>query len=356
MSRPFRSSLALLSALTAATMITACGGASGSDSAQSGKSSTGSGSWQSVVDQANKEGQVVLYSTRSDADNTELLNGFMKKYPGIHAQAVRLVGGALVSKVDQELQAGQPQADVLIHSERQWSDEKAKDGALVEPSGPALSIWSGADQYYKNGVVVASAEPWVMAYNTNLVKSRPQDWDSLLNDSSYKGKVGLNEVSGLTVGIWYQFVEDKKSGYFEKLAALKPKIYPNSAPLTQALGSGELAWAPYSLPSTVEPLKAQGAPIDWVVPDSGTWALERDAMALKKAPHQAAAKVLLDFIMSNEGQTLLNGKNRGFSYAPGADVPDQLKVDKSKVAVLDYSKYPDSLTQKWQQKVGQLYH
>ena len=229
------------------------------------------------------------------------------------------------------------------------------EGRLVKPFGPSLALWKGAEKWWQSGSVQVTAEPWVIGYNTRLVKQRPADWDSLLGAMEHKGRVGLNEVTGLTVGVWYDFIEKRKPGYFEKLAALSPRIYPNSAPLTAGLTSGEIAWAPYSLASTIEPVKAKGAPVDWVLPASGTWAIERSAMIFKEAPHPAAALVLLDFMMSQEGQQAINTNRTGYSVAPGVKVANGIDVDLKQVASIDYGAYSDADTKRWQARVDQLY-
>lgn len=311
--------------------------------------------WDDVVKAANSQGQVLIYSTRADADNNRMLEAFMKRYPQIKARALRLVGGAMVARVDQELRAGALQADIVLHAEHHWAAQKSAEGRLVKAFGPALALWKGAEKHYQSGSVQVTAEPWVIGYNTRLVKQRPTDWDSLLGNLEHKGRVGLNEVTGLTVGVWYDFIERRKPGYFEKLAALAPKIYPNSAPLTAGLTSGEIAWAPYSLASTIEPVKAKGAPVDWVFPSSGTWAIERSAMIFKEAPHPAAALVLLDYMMSAEGQQVINTNRTGYSVAPGVRVQNGIDVDLKQVASIDYGNYSDADTKRWQARVDQLF-
>jgi iron(III) transport system substrate-binding protein len=311
--------------------------------------------WDSVVKAANAEGQVLLYSTKADADNSLLLDAFMKKYPGIKAKALRLVGGAMVTKVDQELQSGALVADVILHAEHQWAIPKAKAGRFLIPNGPSVSLWKGAEKYYAQGLVQITAEPWVIGYNTKVVKDRPADWDTLLKDEKFRGRIGLNEVSGLTVAVWYDFIEKKKPGYFEELAKLKPQVYPNSAPLTAGLSSGEIAWAPYSLASTIEPMKAKGAPVDYVFPASGTWSIIRSAMIFKEVPHPNAARVLLDFMMSQEGQQVLNTNRAGYSVAPGVKITGGIDVDLKKITDIDYTAFDEGFTKSWQNKVDQLF-
>jgi iron(III) transport system substrate-binding protein len=157
------------------------------------------------------------------------------------------------------------------------------------------------------------------------------------------------------VAVWFDFIEKRIPDYFPRLAKLKPQIYPNSAPLTAALTSGEIAWAPYSLASSIEPLKAKGAPIDYVFPKNGTWAIERSAMIFKEAPHPYAARVLLDYMMSQDGQQILNTDRAGYTVAPGVKLTGAIEVDLNKVASIDYTSYDKNFTRNWQNKVDQLF-
>ena len=317
----------------------------------------GGAGWNQVLAEAKKEGEVLMYSTRADADNARLLAGFTKKYPDIKANSIRLIGNRMNERIDQEMKAGVPTGDLMIFTDPQWMAEKVKAGALVAPCGPSVPLWQNAQKFYPaKELVPVVNEPWVLAYNTNLIKNKPKDWQDLLADKSLQGKVGLNEVSGLTVAIWAEIVESRAgAGYFDKIAPFKPRIYPNSAPLTQGIIAGEVAWSPYSLPSTIEPLRAKGAPIEWIVPNGGTFLLQRFALVLKVAPHPAAAMVLLDYTMSAEGQNLINGNRQGLTVAPGVKLDTELKVDLSKVAVVDQTKYGEETLNKWTQKFNQLY-
>ncbi len=317
----------------------------------------GASGWAEIVSEANSEGQLLMYSTRSDADNTKLLAGFMEKYPGIKAQAIRLVGNKMNERINQELKAGVPTADLLVFSDQIWMAEKLKEGALEKPCGPSAALWAGAGKLYPNPELVPIAnEPWVMAYNTNLVKPAPRDWGDLINRDEFVGRVGLNEVSGLTVAIWAETIDRLAGGgYFAKLAKLKPRIYPNSAPLTQGMAAGEIAWAPYSLASTIEPLKAKGAPIEWLIPNGGTFLLQRNAIMLKVAPHPAAGMLLFDYAMSAEGQGLINGSKRGVAVAPGIQLEDDLDVDLNKIHVVDSKPYGADTVTKWRSNWDSFY-
>ena len=317
----------------------------------------GGAGWNQIVELAKKEGEVLMYSTRAESDNNRMMAGFEKKYPEIKARSIRLIGNRIIERIDQELKAGVPTGDLLLFADQHWMADKLKAGALMAPCGPSTRLWQKAEKFYPDKELVpVGNEPWVLAYNTNLIKNKPKDWNDLLADKSLVGKVGLNEVNGLTVAIWSDYVEKRAgAGYFDRLAEFKPRIYPNSAPLTQSIIAGEIAWSPYSLPSSIEPLRAKGAPIEWIVPSGGTFMLQRFALALKAAPHPAAALLLLEYSMSPEGQDIINGNKQGLTVAPGIKLDTELKVDLSKVSVVDQTKYETSILNTWTQKYNKLY-
>jgi len=59
-----------------------------------------------VVEGAKKEGALVFYTTMDIQNSKPLLDAFMKKYPFIKGDLVRLGGTAMVSRIVTEAQAG----------------------------------------------------------------------------------------------------------------------------------------------------------------------------------------------------------------------------------------------------------
>jgi iron(III) transport system substrate-binding protein len=65
------------------------------------------------VEAAEKEGQLVLYSTDPETNMAQYLGDFHKIFPQIATNYVRLQAGALYAKVNAERQAKQYLADVM---------------------------------------------------------------------------------------------------------------------------------------------------------------------------------------------------------------------------------------------------
>lgn len=70
--------------------------------------------------------------------------------------------------------------------------------------------------------------------------------------------------------------------------------------------SGEAAIQVAADPSSIEPLKARGGPADWGTPDPVIWT-GRSASIPRRAPHPAAAKLFLDFLLSPAVQARMDG-------------------------------------------------
>jgi iron(III) transport system substrate-binding protein len=119
---------------------------------------------------------------------------------------------------------------------------------------------------------------------------------------------------------WYLWLEKTYGkGIIEKFAAMKPKIYSSSLTAAQAVASGEIIGAPQTAGSTTLELKDKGAPVEYKLANKGkNWNAAYIGMILKKAPHPAAAQLLADFIVTPEGQALVDkGLGSAYPKVPG---------------------------------------
>src|SRR5215467_16116535 len=67
-----------------------------------------------IIEGAKKEGALVFYTTMDIQNSKPLLDGFMKKYPFVKGDLVRLGGTAMVSRILTEAQASANRFDVAV--------------------------------------------------------------------------------------------------------------------------------------------------------------------------------------------------------------------------------------------------
>src|SRR3954452_20403622 len=93
------------------------------------------------VEQAEKEGQLVLYSTDPEANMAKYLGEFHKMFPKIATNYVRLQAGALYAKVLAERQARQSLADVMQITDMSFVLDFQKRGGYVPYVSPEMAAY-----------------------------------------------------------------------------------------------------------------------------------------------------------------------------------------------------------------------
>jgi iron(III) transport system substrate-binding protein len=305
--------------------------------------------WQKVLAAAKKEGQVVLYTAQVVPVVERIAGGFRKAYPDIKLEFTRGPSGPLLSKIEQERGGNLDGADLFISTEVSWFDERAKEGKLLKPTGPAAATWPS--QYVQNGsVLILALEPLTILYNKNLVSVPPKSYQDLLKPE-YKGRIGTSDLAATTLIAWYDWIEKTQgSDYLLKLKALEPKLYVGASPISQAIASGEIAVSAFGNATVVTPLKEKGAPIEMVIPNPSLGIqYAGGAFGWSKRPN--AAMVLLDYMMSVEGQTLWH--STGESASPRTGIKGSLVA--ASITPWDPSKYPPEVVKAYRDRWNKIF-
>jgi iron(III) transport system substrate-binding protein len=334
------------SATTAASTETSATASSAPGSTATGSSAASNADWDAIVAKAKDEGKVTIYSSQGLDQLNDMAKRFKDQY-GITVEVVRGIDSELIPKVEAENKTGKGIADVFAQAGAAWSKDKGAQGWFIPATGPAFDdpAFNKAENMSADGsYFTSSAAILTFGWNTQLFKKGLKDYPDLLDPSLSGGKVGVIEPSAPSIVDFWLYLEDKYGADFtQKLAAQKPKIYPSSLPMAQALTSGEIAAGSFVQVLTDE--KAKGAPVDSGLSDT-VWGARFNTQILKTAPHPNAAQVLANFMVTQPGQEAIARK--AASVLPGID---GAVTDVSKVRKQDLSKLtPDFVTQykaKW---------
>lgn len=252
---------------------------------------------------AKKEGQVNYYTTNDINFANKVKAAFEKKYE-IKVNVLRMVSGVIFSRILQEFDTGINAADVIETAVvEQFIDMKAK--GMLQAFAPASMNLYGRPGYYDaehywHGTRLATA---TINYNKDLLKGDmvPKTWKDL-TDPKYKEKIvqGHPRTAGASAAIVYNVVKLYGWDYFE---ALKRNNVMTQQSCTQPnlLASGERLLVPCDYPGILL-AQAQGLPFAAVFPQDGVFLILAPAAVLAKAPHPNAAKLLLNWLTSVEGQ------------------------------------------------------
>jgi len=257
------------------------------------------------VEQAEKEGALVIYSPDPETNQSALIKDFQAAFPKINTTYLRLQTGALYAKLMAERQARSYLNDILTLTDMTFVLDFQKRGGWMKYESPELAGFkpenksSPEGNYMWGGVIVAG-----IAYNPTTVKPEdaPKSWKDLLNPrwtDSINVKVSN---SGLQHETWMLIKQIEGDDYWTKFAALKPRAFDSYVQQFDRTVSGQdmvISTAQYS---GYLQFKAKGAPIAFVNPTEGVIAAPSLTGAVDHAPHPEAAKLFMDWFTGVPGQ------------------------------------------------------
>jgi iron(III) transport system substrate-binding protein len=272
--------------------------------------------------------ELTVYTAIEADDLKRYAEEFNKQYPDIEIKWVRDSTGIVTAKLLAEKE--NPQADI-VWGLAATSLMLLKSEGMTEPYTPA-----GADMLDKKFVDSDSPmhwtgmDAWVAAICVNTIEAEknnlpmPTTWKDLL-DPVYKGHVVMPNPNSsgtgfLDVSSWLQLYGEE--GGWEFMDGLHENIawytHSGSKPCRQA-GAGE---APIGISFAYRgaKVKAQGAPIEIIIPTEGAgWDMEATAI-IKGTKNLEAAKKLADFSVSKEANVMYNSVYAVVAY-PGVAQP-----------------------------------
>ena len=271
---------------------------------------------------AKNEGKVVWYTSLAGSSYKELAQGFENKYPGVKVDVYRAAGSELSAKIMAETQAKQPLADA-IETTLPLLKSFREDRLLKSYLSPYLAKYpASAKEQAEKGLFfwAVDRESYIgVGYNPNSIapKAVPKNFADLLRPE-LKGKIGFttSETGVRMIGAILKF---KGEEFLKKLKAQEISLHAVSGRAMADMAiSGEVPLSPTIFRDHAMESKNKGAPIDWVPME----AVPTNAGAVAvfaQAPHPHAALLMADFILSPEGQKILESlefgspsKNFGF--------------------------------------------
>jgi len=263
-----------------------------------------------LIEGAKKEASLVIYTSMTVDQAQKLNDAFRAKYPFLQISMFRAVGERLLTKILTEAQAGTFDFDVVQSAETQAYFLKKRNLLARYLSPEVKNIQKGF--YDSEGFWSAVCMmPNVIGYNTRMVKRSevPRSDEELLNPQ-WKGKIAMDH----TKPEWFAWKvkrmgEEKGLAYMRRLGAQEFRLYAGLTIITNLLATGEFPLVLNTYMHNAEDAKRKGAPVDWVAQDLVFTKFQPIGIG-SKAPHPNAAKLFVDFMLSEEGQRIITSFGR----------------------------------------------
>ena len=273
-----------------------------------------------LIEAAKKEGKVTWYTVQIvDQIVRPIIAGFQRKY-GIQVEYVRANSIELAIRLSNEAKGGRVQASVFdgtgatvtLKAENmveKWVPDADLPKHLFDPEG----YWV-ATNYYIN----------TPGINTDLVPkgTEPKTFEDLL-DPKWKGRMAWNVQPSISAGqgfvgsVLIAMGEDKARAYFKKLADQKiAHLRVSGRQVLDQVIAGEYAIGLQIFNNHAFISASKGAPVDWVKMQPPL--VSYSVMSIPKgAPQPNAGKLLVDYMVSEEGQKI---------FAEAGELPVHPKV------------------------------
>src|ERR1700687_1596483 len=282
--------------------------------------------YRKIITAAQREGRIVIYATTDFSAAAPLIADFEALYPGVNVEYDEMNSPEVYGRFVAETDTLGYSADITWSSAPDLQIKLANDRyAEVSRSPEARNLPDWA--IWRDEAYGTTFEPAVFVYNKRLLAADevPQTHSDFLNllgtkrdkfarkvitydiERSAGGFLFLTQDSVAMPAIW---------NLVSAMGACDVELEANTATMIERIASGKDLLG-YNLLGSYALARAKHDPaLGVVLPKDYTLVLSRVVLIAKKARHPNAAKLWVDFILSQRGQRVIAERSRLFSIRP----------------------------------------
>lgn len=288
--------------------LAACGSNEGTTDAPAAELE-GNDELQELYEAAQDEGSVNLYSHVTASEQIEgFVAAFEQAYPGVDVVVTNKTGAAILETFLSEKRAGRNDVDVIQYPGMAPFQNELQDEGFIEEFTP-----STADLFPPESTVPGFAYPWLTynmgaIYNTDLISEEElellQTYEGWA-DPIWEGRISAGSPGSASIQrALFQWVDqdpDLGEEWLESFAALNPVPFNSVTPAAERVIAGEFVASFPQMSITAARAIPDGAPIGWATQD---YTVSNPALVAvaSQSPHPNAAKLLVEFHLSETGQ------------------------------------------------------
>lgn len=264
-----------------------------------------------LINGARAEGEVVFYSAMIvNQALRPLSDAFMKKYPFVKVTYWRAESAGIFTKLAAEARAGKVVADVV---EGTGVGESVVQAGLAQPYVTPAIEGIPVTYHDPNRIWTATRRSFFgVAYNTKLIAASdvPRSYQDLL-DPRWKGRMAWHAGSAsgadlFVTNLRMSWGDERTRDYLRQLASQRVSSLSGSSArsLVDRVIAGEFSFGLNIFAHHPLISQAKGAPTSSILMDPVA-ATVGTMIVPKGIKHPHAAMLLVDFILSREGQLIL---------------------------------------------------
>jgi len=304
--------------------------------------------WEKAVVAAEKEGQVTIYGPPG-TNYQNAIGAFQSAFPKVKLVYVPGSGTNNSQRLVTERRAGKFLADVFIGGSGSLI-EVLFDGNLLDPVPPLLlvpevkdqSLWFGKTHTYADArgqyvfMMQGNVNTNLAAYNTKLTKADGLKSHLDLLNPKWKGKMVAYDprARGHIQNVRAIFYSPKLGGEFFRrfFGEMDVTISRDQRLIIDWLAQGKYLLSVFSTSGDVLDAKKMGLPVDLIdapADESHMSGGFGHVAVVNRAPHPAAIKVFVNWLLSKEGQ--LKWQEKSDNNSLRTDIPKNMLSDVTSV-------------------------
>lgn len=263
-----------------------------------------------VEESKNEKDGLLVYSIMGENNWAPVIAAFNAKYPWITVTALDLGTTETFERYYTESAGNARTADMIITSAPgEWQEFIAKGelNAYTPVNAEGLPDFAKL----ADGVYAVSTDPFILIWNKALVPNPPASLDDvakLAADPAFAGKITTYDVEKNGTGhamnwFWTKKMGDAGWATLGEIGKSNVNMQTSAGNMVKAVLAGEASVGYFVSGISVFPkFPDADAVMGWSYDKSGQVVVVRGMGITKKASSPASAKLLMEFILSSEGQ------------------------------------------------------
>lgn len=249
-------------------------------------------------------GPIVIYTSMYRSVIDALDPPLKEALPSVEVEWLQGGSEKIATRLDAELRAGGPKADIVMTSDPLWYERLKREGHLL-PYASLRALQIPRDLVDRDGAYVTSRiSTMVLAYNERLVSAgeAPKSFEELFSER-WRREVTMPDPlgSGTAFATLSFLVEAFGHDTISRMKAVQAVPSGGSSSVIGRLESGEHKVA-FVLLENVLSAQRNGSPIAFKVPREGAVLIPGPIAILRSSRNPRAARAVYDFLLSETAQ------------------------------------------------------
>ncbi len=271
-------------------------------------------SYENIIEASKNEQGLVIYSALNESTWKPVIETFTGHYPWIDVTIIDLGANEVFDRYSTESLSGERNADLIL--------SYAPDGWLKFANSGQIEPYLSEEDFYvppwtklAPGIYTIASDPMVIVFNKERFPNLPHrltDIKKLIetDPSQFTGKITTYDASQNSTGLainWFWIDKLGETGWeiVNQVGETDPLLRTSSSSMVSSILSGKSSLGIFISPISFLSEIDQHPELGWTYIKDGQPILMRSIAISKQAKSTNSARLMVDFLLSQEGQIAL---------------------------------------------------